>query len=345
MDQERVKLSFCSMKYRPVDNPFAEGTGFISSIFENGMCISTPMPLNISDVLHADFSLPGLEANIVTDLRVVWVKDERVGLEFMDKGSRNGNGNHEHQSREARVPLSDYIQKLSRTDLQPCYRALQHHFTYRLAESDRDKQEAYRLRYLIYVLEHPWEPANESGLERDEYDARAVHFLVQDRNGAVIATSRILRPDGKRELPIQEHYGADLSSAGRFSPHEVCEISRYCVAREYRRHIEDYGQNDEPGGEKPIEAAHRLKYRSPSLLMNFFKLMYWYSTEHGIRAWYMVIESRLANTLRGAGLDLVKLGEPRNYHGLRTPYLLDLEKIGREVAATNPALSACLSQE
>lgn len=341
MEHERIKLSFCSMKYRPMNNPYVEGTGFISSIFENGMCISTPGPVNIADVLHADFTLPGLERNVVSDLRVVWVKDETVGLEFINRQGPTGNGDGDRNGGEVRASLSDYIRTFSDRDLQPCYRSMQNHFTYLLAEGKADREKIYRLRYLIYVLEHPWEPPNEFGLEKDEYDEQAVHFMVQDRNRAVIAASRILRPDGERRLPIEKHFPVDLA-AGPFPPEEVCEISRYCVAREYRRHIEDL--DSAPARTENPGVKTRLKYRSPSLLMNFFKIMYQYSLDHGIRGWYMVIESRLANTLRGAGFDLTKMGEPRNYHGLRTPYLLDLEKIGREVGDINPALSACLNQ-
>jgi N-acyl amino acid synthase of PEP-CTERM/exosortase system len=329
------------MKYKPLNNFYVEGTGFISSIFENGMCISTPGPVSISDILHADFTLPGLDSNVVSDLRVVWVKDALVGLEFIDRQARMGEGDQDRNGGELSASLSDYIRTFSDRDLQPCYRSIQNHFTYRLAESEMDREKIYRLRYLIYVLEHPWEPANEFGLERDEYDDQAVHFMVQDKNNAVIAASRILRPGGGRTLPIERHFPVDLAS-GPFPPEEVCEISRYCVAREYRRHIEE--ADCPPSGSGAQAGRNRLKYRSPSLLMNFFKIMYQYSMDHGIRGWYMVIESRLANTLRGAGFDLTKVGEPRNYHGLRTPYLLDLEKIEREVADINPALSACLNQ-
>ena len=145
-----------------------------------------------------------------------------------------------------------------------------------------DREKIYRLRYLIYVLEHPWESANEFGLERDEYDDQAVHFMVQDKNNAVIAASRILRPGGRRTLPIERHFPVDLAS-GPFPPEEVCEISRYCVAREYRRPIEDADRSPARSGNQA--GRNRLKYRSPSLLMNFFKIIYQYSMDHGIRGW------------------------------------------------------------
>ena len=145
-------------------------------------------------------------------------------------------------------------------------------------------------------------------------------------------------------MPIQKYFQVDLTCGHRFPPAEVCEVSRYCVAREYRRHVEDPGPNGLPLASGGRWGRNRLKYRTPSLLMNFFRAMYRYSMDHGIRGWYMVIESRLANTLKGAGFDLTRVGEPRNYHGPRTPYLLDLEKIEREAVDINPALWECLNQ-
>src|SRR5437588_3429764 len=68
--------------------------------------------------------------------------------------------------------------------------------------------EAYRLRYQVYCLEHPFENAAEhsDGRERDEDDDRSVHSLLVHRQTGVFAgTVRAILPKEVQRRPLPIH--------------------------------------------------------------------------------------------------------------------------------------------
>jgi hypothetical protein len=99
----------------------------------------------------------------------------------------------------------------------------------RVAGTESERQAAYRLRYEA-VVEHAWAEATDfpDGLERDDYDAEAVHVLAWDRNVAV-GTGRIVIPRAGRRLPTEASFGLAIEPVGR-----VANLDRLTVARGHR---------------------------------------------------------------------------------------------------------------
>src|SRR5512143_1580340 len=68
-----------------------------------------------------------------------------------------------------------------------------------LAETEEQRNAAFRLRYDVYCIEHPFEDpsVNPGSMERDAFDERALHaILIYRQDNAVIGTVRLLLPDG-----------------------------------------------------------------------------------------------------------------------------------------------------
>jgi N-acyl-L-homoserine lactone synthetase len=94
---------------------------------------------------------------------------------------------------------------------------------------------AQALRYEVFCLEKEWiEPAIcEDGLEIDEYDELAVHFLVlDDETGAALGTCRLLL-GSYMTLPAAAFL--DLPALGLQSA-QACEVSRLASLRSARSH-------------------------------------------------------------------------------------------------------------
>ena len=96
------------------------------------------------------------------------------------------------------------------------------------ARSDSDREFVYRLRYQV-VVERGWvSPADfPDGLERDHYDANAIHIIGWDGN-LVAATSRLVLPRPGEVLPTEEAFNIQIEPRGR-----VTDMGRQIVAREY----------------------------------------------------------------------------------------------------------------
>ena len=99
---------------------------------------------------------------------------------------------------------------------------------FHLAQSDRERLTAYRLRYEA-VIEHGWMQPKElpDGLECDRYDDEAVHILACDGQ-ATIATARLVFPRSGLRLPTEEAFDLTIEPRGR-----VVDAGRFVVARAY----------------------------------------------------------------------------------------------------------------
>jgi hypothetical protein len=99
-------------------------------------------------------------------------------------------------------------------------------FCYRVAADDTDREVAYRLRGQA-VLEQGWCTAADlpGGLERDEYDDRAIQVLGWDGDVAM-STGRIVLPPG---LPTEDACGFIVEPRGG-----AVDVGRMCVARSHQ---------------------------------------------------------------------------------------------------------------
>ncbi|HEY3196475.1 MAG TPA: GNAT family N-acetyltransferase [Nitrospirales bacterium] len=105
----------------------------------------------------------------------------------------------------------------------------------RLATTDREKEQIYRLRYKIYIEEmcgekrHP-EADNRTQQFRDHWDERAYHFYIE-HDGAIVASLRLnLRSDGP--LECEEHF--DIEQFRPSFPGHVGMISRLVLHPNFR---------------------------------------------------------------------------------------------------------------
>jgi hypothetical protein len=98
-----------------------------------------------------------------------------------------------------------------------------------VATTDAEREATYRLRYEL-VLAHGWARAEEltAGLERDSYDADALHICAW-HGDALAGTLRLVLPGPGGRLPVEDAFELDIEPSGR-----VVEAGRLLVATPYR---------------------------------------------------------------------------------------------------------------
>jgi len=99
-------------------------------------------------------------------------------------------------------------------------------FDYRVAVDDSEREVAYRLRGSA-VVDRGWCRAGDlpGGMERDEYDDRAIQVIGWDEDVAM-STGRVVLPPG---LPTEEACGIVVEPCGG-----VVDVGRMCVARSHQ---------------------------------------------------------------------------------------------------------------
>ncbi len=184
-------------------------------------------------------------------------------------------------------------------------------------------EAAYALRYQVYCVEHPFEdPAKQVGhREIDRYDAHSMHaVLISKRSGTVVGCVRLILPPaggGEADLPIRGLLTDEWRERlDRFQIDKTAEISRYAIAKMYRRREGESLYPDVQIDEIPSQDARRLvPHMSLGLLRGVANL----AAANGITTVCAAMAPSLLRLVERFGLLFERLGEPIEYHGLRQP--------------------------
>ncbi|MCL2331734.1 MAG: GNAT family N-acetyltransferase [Proteobacteria bacterium] len=106
----------------------------------------------------------------------------------------------------------------------------------RLAMTEDERRRVRRLRYDVFVEEEGFKPTNEQQKLREEYDRydAAADYMAVFHDGRIIATYRIIDRNAAEKMDgfySEDEY--DISKIRKIRGN-IIEISRACVAREYR---------------------------------------------------------------------------------------------------------------
>lgn len=190
--------------------------------------------------------------------------------------------------------------------------------------------KVHKLRYEVYCVENPFEPAQDhpDGRERDNYDLHAVHSaLIHRASGAVVGCVRLILPnaDEESELPIQEIVPPEDRAALEALPRaRTAEISRYAVSKSFRRrHGEDFYADVGFPYEARLDERRVMPHITLGLLRGALQLC----VDHGITHLCAVMEPSLLRLVSRMGLTFHSVGPKVSYHGVRQPTFAALEEL------------------
>lgn len=212
-------------------------------------------------------------------------------------------------------------------------------FDVRPVSSAEDLRLALELRYQVYCLETGFEDIAQhpGGLERDEFDGRAVHSLLIHRDtGMVAGTVRLVLPqasDPGAPFPIEKHCGEvvrrPVTPAMRG---QVAEISRFCISKEFKRRMTEartvWGSVEGARNDESLMDQRRL---IPHITVGLFAAIVRMSAQHGSRYWYAVMEPALLRLLTRFGIHFTPIGPAVDYHGARQPCFADANEVLAEM--------------
>jgi len=191
--------------------------------------------------------------------------------------------------------------------------------------------EALRLRYQVYCVEHDFEDSShfKDGKESDDYDCRSVHGIVSHRSsGLTAATVRLVlsdRKDSDAPFPIEKNCCDSLKYAPSLFKHvprqSIAEISRFAVSKNFKRRL---GEAESVAGIGPNIDEYVKQYPCgkrmiPHLILGLFAAIVKMSAEQNITHWYAVMDVSLLRLLTRYGINFIPIGDQVDYHGQRQP--------------------------
>lgn len=202
-------------------------------------------------------------------------------------------------------------------------------FSPHVAGSEHQKDLTYAVRHEVYCEELGLEPTRESLLETDSFDAYSIHcFLEHEQSHSVAGTIRIVRPNYEHQkLPMQK-YLKDGFYEGEISPddlkqNKICEISRLAVPLSFRRKVLKKGQS--PTMNRFY--LNREKKVYPYVAIGLYFTAVSVLIRKGINHSFVMIEPRLAKSLKYIGFPLDQIGPVTNYNGQRAPYHIRIKQV------------------
>ena len=200
-----------------------------------------------------------------------------------------------------------------------------------LATNPSLKSEAYRIRHGVYCQELKFEAENAAKIEKDDFDDYSFHCLIQHLPTNLYAgTVRVVRPESFGQIiPIQK-YCLNSISPGKinpsdFKPHEICEISRLAVPNEFRRRQMDKYRGASTGVINQQTYSENELRCFPFIAIGLYLSAASLVIENKIKHTFVMMEPRLARSMRFVGIEFEQIGPVIEYHGKRAPYYINPE--------------------
>lgn len=214
----------------------------------------------------------------------------------------------------------------------------QRYFTVTPATTTALKHAVYRLRYDVYCTEFNYEPIENfpDGMERDEYDSKALHVLVRHKTtGLAAACTRLITTDPSNSatpLPLERYckhsLNIDYLNKLNLPRRSICEASRLSVNKYFRRRHGRHGRGETHYGNiESLEFSEQEQRTFPFISVSI-SLATTALTELTDRPYmFAMMEPFLPRLLQRIGYNFEQVGEITDYHGKRAAYLQETSAV------------------
>lgn len=212
----------------------------------------------------------------------------------------------------------------------------QEDFLFRIAINEKDRINAFRLRYQVYCEELGYEEPTDTfrGLEYDVHDSNSIQCLIKHRKSGITAGGMRLvlpRPDNIcsfSKLPLQNYAEQSLTHS-KYHPlllddDSICEVSRLAISPLFRN------RSSNAKVAESIKARHSFsddeKKSFSAIIIGLFLSTYALVGLAKKRHVFAMMEPRLPRLLRMSGFNFTQVGETINFHGKRSAFYIDQRK-------------------
>lgn len=197
-----------------------------------------------------------------------------------------------------------------------------------ISDDEEHAKNSFRVRHHVYCEELKFEDEKPDGLEKDGFDEHSLHCLIEHKSsGHYAGTVRLITSNNDQEkLPIELYCSEAIEREdlfpSNFDRNNICEISRLAVPAEFRRRQMD----QHPGAATGV--INRKTYSETELRCFPFIAVGLYLSACSILLrmkidnCFVMVEPRLARSMRFVGLKFEQIGPVIDYHGKRAPFYI-----------------------
>ncbi|WJG08462.1 PEP-CTERM/exosortase system-associated acyltransferase [Aliiglaciecola sp. LCG003] len=212
------------------------------------------------------------------------------------------------------------------------------------SETQQHKNQSFEIRHQVYCEELHFEPERDDRLETDEFDKHALHCLIQHKSSELFAgTVRLIVSDNPSQLlPIELYCKEAIQRPDlfpdNFARNDICEISRLAVPAQFRRRKMDNYEGAAIGMiNKEIYSETELRC-FPFIAVGLYLSATSILLKKNINHCFVMVEPRLARSMRFVGLPFEQIGPVIDYHGKRAPYYIQPKQVEQNLKQDFKAL-------
>lgn len=219
------------------------------------------------------------------------------------------------------------------------------------SESVEHKNHSFRIRHQVYCEELKFEPISEDGLEKDDFDNHSYHSLIQHKSSGLYAgTVRLITSSSSSEkLPIELYCREAIAKPelfpDNFERNDICEISRLAVPLEFRRRKTDNFEGAAVGLINKETYSETELRCFPFIAVGLYLSATSILLAKNINHCYVMVEPRLARSMKFVGLPFEQIGPVVDYHGKRAPFYIQPKKVEENLKADFKALLRNIDSE
>jgi len=197
-----------------------------------------------------------------------------------------------------------------------------------VAFSGELKSESYKIRHNVYCEELKFEALKENSQETDDFDGHSTHCLIKHiPTGSYAGTVRIVRTSNSQQLlPIEKYCISSIDEKSvhprDFPREQICEISRLAIPAQFRKRATDKFSGSATGTINEHVYSERELRCFPFIAVGLYLSAASITLHHGIQHCFVMMEPRLARSLRFVGIPFQQVGPVVEYHGQRAPYYI-----------------------
>ncbi|MFT4937525.1 MAG: N-acyl amino acid synthase of PEP-CTERM/exosortase system [Paraglaciecola sp.] len=199
------------------------------------------------------------------------------------------------------------------------------------AHNETLRKESFKIRHNVYCEELKYEALSPNQMETDGFDEHSSHCLIKHiPSGDFAGTVRVVRSENEQQLlPIEKYCISTISDNNvhpeDFSRSEICEISRLAVPVQFRKRQADNFLGSATGVINERVYSERELRCFPFIAVGLYLSAASICVHYGIKHCFVMMEPRLARSLRFVGIPFKQVGPVVEYHGQRAPYYISRE--------------------
>jgi len=231
--------------------------------------------------------------------------------------------------------IGDITKKIVSMKVDHDAKNIAEHFTQflepQVAINDALRHEVFKIRHNVYCEELAFEAIKEEGLEQDEFDPQSIFSMIKHKPSNVYTSCvRLVKSSCAKELlPIEKFCIDSIQDKAlhpsKFERHEIAEISRLAVKADFRRRKTDQFKGSAVGVISETTYSETELRCFPFIAIGLYMSAATMAIDTGIKHVFVMMEPRLARSMKFVGIKFHQLGAAIDYHGLRAPYYINPE--------------------